>query len=120
MNNLGAKLVFHCGLLTIGISCFMFGFLAKIDDHVTFIVMSFLLRTIEAVGSSATCTAAFTIIAGEFPDSVGTTFVSCKLMGRNITSCILMHSRNISRPAWRHFMALDLLSVLVLVAFCMR
>jgi MFS family permease len=76
MNYLGAKYVFHIGLLTIGVSCFIFGFLDKVNDHTSFITLSFAIRIIEAIGSSALCTAAFTIIAGEFPDSISTTFAS--------------------------------------------
>ncbi len=65
MNNLGAKYVFHVGLITIGVSCVVFGFLDKISDHLTFITCSYGIRIIEAIGSSAVFTAAFTIIAGD-------------------------------------------------------
>lgn len=41
-----------------------------------YIVMCFLTRTVEALGSSAVLVASFAIVAHEFPDNVATVFVS--------------------------------------------
>jgi len=76
MNKLGAKTVFNVGILASGISCFSFGFLDDVNDHTWFITLSFIIRILEALGSAAFVTSAFTIVAAEFPDSVATTFVS--------------------------------------------
>jgi hypothetical protein len=50
--------------------------LDRVDEHYTFIVLSFLIRIVEALGNAAFLTASFAIIAKEFPDNVATTFVS--------------------------------------------
>ena len=50
--------------------------LDKVQGHVPFIVLSFLIRIVEAMGNAAFLTASFAIIAKEFPDNVATTFVS--------------------------------------------
>jgi hypothetical protein len=50
--------------------------LDRVNDHYPFIVLSFLIRIVEALGNAAFLTASFAIIAKEFPDNVATTFVS--------------------------------------------
>lgn len=50
--------------------------LDKVDGRYTFISLSFIIRIVEAMGNAAFLTASFAIIAKEFPDNVGTTFVS--------------------------------------------
>lgn len=47
-----------------------------IQGHNLFITLAFAIRIIEAVGNAAFLTASFAIIAKEFPDNIGTTFVS--------------------------------------------
>lgn len=54
----------------------LFSLLDLVTQHPEFIGLSFAVRIVEALGASAALTAAFAIIASEFPDSVGTTFVS--------------------------------------------
>ncbi|ODM97424.1 MFS-type transporter SLC18B1 [Orchesella cincta] len=80
LNKFGAKKIFNMGIFTSGISCFFFGFLDRVEGHFLFIFLSFLIRIFEAIGSTAFVTAAFTIIAGEFPDSVATTFASLETL----------------------------------------
>lgn len=46
------------------------------DGHYPFIVLSFIIRVIEAMGNAAFLTASFAIIANEFPDNVATMFAS--------------------------------------------
>lgn len=50
----------------------------KVDGHYLFIVLSFVIRIVEAMGNAAFLTASFAIIAMEFPDNVATTFVKKK------------------------------------------
>lgn len=58
--------------------CYCFGsrFLDRVDGHYPFIILSFVIRIIEALGNAAFLTASFAIIAMEFPDNVATTFVN--------------------------------------------
>lgn len=69
--------------------------LDKVNGHFPFIVLSFLIRIIEAMGNAAFLTASFAIIAKEFPDNVATTFVSSR-PGAGIADCP-------PRPAARPF-----------------
>ncbi|KAJ8910903.1 hypothetical protein NQ315_003956 [Exocentrus adspersus] len=43
---------------------------------ILFIILSFIIRIVEALGNAAFLTASFAIIAKEFPDNVATTFAS--------------------------------------------
>jgi MFS family permease len=43
-------------------------------DKTTFIALSFVCRSIEAIGNACFLTASFSIIAKEFPDKVSTMF----------------------------------------------
>lgn len=70
--------MFNGGIFTVGICAILFGLLDKVEGHVAFIVLSFLIRIVEAMGNAAFLTASFAIIAKEFPDNVATTFVSIR------------------------------------------
>ncbi|XP_018573971.1 MFS-type transporter SLC18B1-like isoform X2 [Anoplophora glabripennis] len=50
--------------------------LDKVEGHYPFIILSFVIRIVEALGNAAFLTASFAIIAKEFPDNVATTFAS--------------------------------------------
>ncbi|XP_011498704.1 PREDICTED: MFS-type transporter SLC18B1-like [Ceratosolen solmsi marchali] len=76
INRIGPKLLFNGGILTTGTCAIFFGLLDKVEGHYPFIVLSFLIRIIEALGNAAFLTASFAIIAKEFPDNVATTFAS--------------------------------------------
>lgn len=67
--------MFNGGIFTVGTCAILFGLLDKVDGHVWFIGLSFLIRIVEALGNAAFLTASFAIIAKEFPDNVATTFV---------------------------------------------
>ena len=56
--------------------CFLSSFLDGCPDGAVYIVMCFLVRTVEAVGAAALSTASFAILANTFPDNVATVFVS--------------------------------------------
>ncbi|XP_072764178.1 MFS-type transporter SLC18B1 [Anoplolepis gracilipes] len=76
LNRIGPKFLFNGGILTTGTCAIFFGLLDKVNGHYPFIVLSFLIRIVEAMGNAAFLTASFAIIAKEFPDNVATTFAS--------------------------------------------
>ncbi|XP_026466726.1 MFS-type transporter SLC18B1-like [Ctenocephalides felis] len=75
LNRIGPKVLFNAGIFTTGTCAILFGFLERIDDHIPFIALSFIIRIVEALGNAAFLTASFAIIAREFPDNVATTFL---------------------------------------------
>ncbi|CAB3368781.1 Hypothetical predicted protein [Cloeon dipterum] len=74
--NLGPRFVYNAGIFVTAISCILFGVLDYVEDHASFLALSFAVRIVEALGSAGTLTATFSIIAAEFPESVATTFAS--------------------------------------------
>ncbi|XP_017755825.1 PREDICTED: MFS-type transporter SLC18B1-like [Eufriesea mexicana] len=76
LHRIGPKLLFNGGILTSGTCAIFFGLLDKVNGHYPFIVLSFVIRIVEAMGNAAFLTASFAIIAKEFPDNVATTFAS--------------------------------------------
>lgn len=76
LNRIGPKFLFNAGIFTVGTTAILFGLLDKLETHYPFIILSFVIRIIEAMGNAAFLTASFAIIAKEFPDNVATTFVS--------------------------------------------
>ncbi|CAG7822490.1 unnamed protein product [Allacma fusca] len=68
------KLMLCLGMFITGSCALVFGFLDHIEGARLFIATSFICRIIQACGDSAYMTASFTIIALEFPNSVGTAF----------------------------------------------
>lgn len=76
LNKIGPKITFNGGIYTTGICAILFGLLDKVEGHYPFIILSFIIRIVEAMGNAAFLTASFAIIAKEFPDNVATTFAS--------------------------------------------
>lgn len=76
LHRIGPKLLFNGGILTTGTCAILFGLLDKVEGHYPFIILSFVIRIVEALGNAAFLTASFAIIAKEFPDNVATTFAS--------------------------------------------
>ncbi|KAG5883594.1 hypothetical protein JTB14_004788 [Gonioctena quinquepunctata] len=76
LNKFGATLMFNGGIYTTGICAILFGLLDKIEGRYPFIIFSFIIRIVEALGNAAFLTASFAIIAKEFPDNIATTFAS--------------------------------------------
>ncbi|XP_073985292.1 MFS-type transporter SLC18B1-like [Rhodnius prolixus] len=76
LNRIGPKYLFNGGIFTTGICAILFGFLDKVEGHLPFIILSFVIRIVEALGNAAFLTASFAIIAKEFPENVATTFAS--------------------------------------------
>ncbi|CAG5122705.1 unnamed protein product [Candidula unifasciata] len=76
MTFLGAKFVYTCGMMVAGSTSILFGFLDKGPSGTIFVVMSFLVRTVEALGVSAFSTASFAIISNEFPNHIASVFAT--------------------------------------------
>ncbi|CAH0393352.1 unnamed protein product [Bemisia tabaci] len=76
LNQIGPKYLFNGGIFTTGICAILFGLLHYVQGHYPFIILSFVIRIIEALGNAAFLTASFAIIAKEFPDNIATTFAS--------------------------------------------
>lgn len=76
LNRIGPKVLFNGGIFTTGVSAILFGLLDKVQGHYPFIILSFVIRIVEALGNAAFLIATFAIIAKEFPENVATTFAS--------------------------------------------
>ncbi|XP_059049147.1 MFS-type transporter SLC18B1-like [Achroia grisella] len=76
LNKFGPKVLFNGGILTTGTCAILFGLLDKVEGHVPFITLSFIIRIVEAMGNAAFLTASFAIIAKEFPNNVASMFAS--------------------------------------------
>ncbi|XP_078342289.1 MFS-type transporter SLC18B1-like isoform X2 [Oculina patagonica] len=70
MPTYGAKFILLTGLIVEGGTQILFGFVAMMPDGTVFITFCFLLRIIDALGSSGCETAVFVILAQEFPDNM--------------------------------------------------
>ncbi|KAJ8673674.1 hypothetical protein QAD02_004936 [Eretmocerus hayati] len=96
MGRIGNKRLLNFGLLTTGTAVISFGFLDKIEGHYPFIIMSFVIRIIEAIGSSAYFTTSGATLTNEFPENVSIIFAIMKIffgVGFIIGPCIggLLH-----------------------------
>ncbi|XP_075718630.1 MFS-type transporter SLC18B1 [Rhinoderma darwinii] len=69
---IGAKFMFVAGLSVSGVVTILFGLLDKAPDGIIFIVMCFLVRSVDAVGFGASMTASFSILAKAFPNNIAT------------------------------------------------
>ncbi|BES95382.1 solute carrier family 18, subfamily B, member 1 [Nesidiocoris tenuis] len=76
INIVGAKTMLSLGMVLAAISAICFGLLDYVEDHVTFITLSFALRMTESLGATAALVSAFSITAAVFPKSVATTFAT--------------------------------------------
>ena len=76
ISKIGPNFMFHAGIFTTGTTCILFGMLDKIYGISVFIGLSFAIRIVEALGNAAYLTAAFSIIAQEFPDNIGAAFAT--------------------------------------------
>ncbi|RZF38885.1 hypothetical protein LSTR_LSTR006542 [Laodelphax striatellus] len=79
LDTVGAKLMLCIGMIIASLSDISFGLLDYVDDHNTFITMSFILRMTESLGSTSALVAAFSITAAVFQDSVATTFATIEV-----------------------------------------
>lgn len=72
--------MFQGGVFTTGTSAILFGLLDRVPGHDAFITLAFVIRIVEALGNAAFLTASFTIIATEFPNSIGTSFATLETL----------------------------------------
>lgn len=73
---IGPKFMLNSGIFIASTCSILFGLLDLVTGHIDFITLSFTIRIVEALGTSAATTAAFAITASVFPDSVATTFAA--------------------------------------------
>ncbi|RXG59967.1 MFS-type transporter SLC18B1 [Armadillidium vulgare] len=73
---IGPSFLFSAGIFTTGTTCILFGLLDKVFLTSAFVGLSFAIRIVEALGNAAFLTASFSLIAREFPQSVGATFAA--------------------------------------------
>ncbi|XP_046393068.1 MFS-type transporter SLC18B1-like [Ischnura elegans] len=76
LETLGPLFTYNAGIFVAAVCSFLFGLLDLIWKSEDFLILSFAVRIVEALGTSASVTASFTIIAIEFPETVATTFAT--------------------------------------------
>lgn len=76
LSAIGPSFLFSAGIFTTGTTCILFGLLDKVFLTSAFVGLSFAIRIVEALGNAAFLTASFSLIAREFPQSVGATFAA--------------------------------------------
>lgn len=68
------KFLLNSGILTVGVSCVLFGILDFAPSGVPFVSLAFAVRIVEGIGAAALRTSVYTIIAAEFKEKMSTTF----------------------------------------------
>ncbi|GIY40326.1 MFS-type transporter SLC18B1, partial [Caerostris extrusa] len=68
------KFLLNSGILTVGVTCVLFGTLDMVMNTTSFVALAFVIRTVEGVGAAALRTSCYTIIASQFTEGIGTTF----------------------------------------------
>ncbi|KAI8777067.1 MFS-type transporter SLC18B1 [Biomphalaria glabrata] len=76
ITQIGAKFTYVIGIMLAGVCAILFGFLGQGPPGTPFIVMSFLVRAVEAIGVAAFSTASFAIVSNEFPYHIGSVFAT--------------------------------------------
>lgn len=71
---IGPKFLLNAGIFTTSICCILFGLLDRVNGREAFVVLSFIIRIVQALGEAGYITASFSLTAKEFPDSIATTF----------------------------------------------
>lgn len=72
--SVGAKFMFLAGTAFCGACNVLFGLLDRVNGETEFAVLCFVVRSFEALGAAAFCTASCTILIDQFPDDIGTVF----------------------------------------------
>ncbi|XP_078503153.1 MFS-type transporter SLC18B1-like isoform X2 [Lissotriton helveticus] len=67
---IGAKVMLLAGMFASGIATILFGMLDKAADGTLFVVLCFIVRSVDAVGFGAAMTATFSILAKAFPKNI--------------------------------------------------
>lgn len=74
LNIIDPTVLYFTGAITTGLACAAFGFLNQTNNKYIFLSLSYMLRILLGLGTSATFVASFTVIVQEFPVSVGISF----------------------------------------------
>ncbi|XP_068628607.1 MFS-type transporter SLC18B1-like isoform X2 [Battus philenor] len=69
---MGAKFMFIAGIFVAGVCNVLFGTLVLVEDSLTFTILCFVVRGMEALGASAYSTASYVFVVNAFPDTIGT------------------------------------------------
>ncbi|MBN3310869.1 S18B1 protein, partial [Amia calva] len=76
---IGAKFMMISGLFVSGGCTILFGLLDKVPGTTNFIVLCFIIRSIDAIGFAAAMTSSFAIIANIFPNNIATVMGSLEI-----------------------------------------
>ncbi|CAH2250177.1 MFS-type transporter SLC18B1 [Pelobates cultripes] len=77
--NIGPKFMFVTGLFVSACATILFGLLDKAPDGTIFIVLCFVVRSVDAIGFGASITASFSILAKAFPNNIATAMGSLEI-----------------------------------------
>uniref|UniRef100_T1J6T1 Major facilitator superfamily (MFS) profile domain-containing protein n=1 Tax=Strigamia maritima TaxID=126957 RepID=T1J6T1_STRMM len=78
MRHIGPKFMMNAGIFVTAICCIIFGFLNKTPPGTPFLVLSFAIRIIQAMGEAGFITASNTMVVQDFSESRATTFAIMK------------------------------------------
>uniref|UniRef100_A0A8C8EYJ6 Major facilitator superfamily (MFS) profile domain-containing protein n=1 Tax=Oncorhynchus tshawytscha TaxID=74940 RepID=A0A8C8EYJ6_ONCTS len=76
---IGAKFMLISGLFVSSVCTILFGLLDKVPDGATFIILCFIIRSVDAVGFSAAMTSSFAVSTKVFPNSIATVLGSLEI-----------------------------------------
>nr|XP_046220602.1 MFS-type transporter SLC18B1-like isoform X2 [Oncorhynchus gorbuscha] len=76
---IGAKFMLISGLFVSSVCTILFGLLDKVPDGPTFIILCFIIRSVDAVGFSAAMTSSFAVSTKVFPNSIATVLGSLEI-----------------------------------------
>ncbi|XP_076457068.1 MFS-type transporter SLC18B1-like isoform X2 [Babylonia areolata] len=79
--HIGARFAFIAGQFLAGGCSILFGFTYMVPAGDTFIALTFLLRSVMALGSAAFITASFTLAVNSFPDNVSVVYAMLEVFG---------------------------------------
>ncbi|XP_076332330.1 MFS-type transporter SLC18B1-like isoform X2 [Tachypleus tridentatus] len=81
MFHISPKFLLTSGTFVAGICSILFGFIDRARMGTTFIILAFLIRTLEGLGSAAFQTASYSIVAAEFTDRTASAFAILETFG---------------------------------------
>ncbi|CAH2250178.1 MFS-type transporter SLC18B1 [Pelobates cultripes] len=96
--NIGPKFMFVTGLFVSACATILFGLLDKAPDGTIFIVLCFVVRSVDAIGFGASITASFSILAKAFPNNIATAMFHLKVGYVGLVFLGLALSYSLSSP----------------------
>uniref|UniRef100_A0A4W5LM55 Solute carrier family 18 member B1 n=1 Tax=Hucho hucho TaxID=62062 RepID=A0A4W5LM55_9TELE len=76
---IGAKFMLISGLFVSSVCTILFGLLDRVPDGATFIILCFIIRSVDAVGFSAAMTSSFAVSTKVFPNNIATVLGSLEI-----------------------------------------